>query len=532
MSISGLHVTMVSGLFYALALGIWRRVPRLVLRLPARKAAVVVGAFAALVYALLSGFSVPTQRTVYMLSVVGIALWSSRNIGTSLVLAWALFVTTLLDPWAVLSPGFWLSFGAVAVMVFAGDGRLQRPTWLREAIHTQWAVTVGLVPLLLVLFQQVSLVSPLANAFAIPLVSLVVVPLALLGAVIPVDAILLAAHQVMAGCMAVLHWMSAVPHAVWQQHAPPAWTILLAGLGILWLLLPRGIPGRWLGVPVCLPMLFVMPPSISTGHFQAAVLDVGQGLAVVVRTANHALLYDAGPKFGADSDSGNWIVVPYLRSQGIGQLDGFIVSHNDLDHSGGAASVIEAVGADWFASSLPDDHQLVMETKGARRCFAGQIWEWDGVYFEMLHPAWESYGQDRLKDNFRSCVLKVSSPSGSLLIPGDIEADAEARLLAERPQDLRADVLIAPHHGSKTSSTEAFLDAVHPSIAVFTAGYRNRFGHPKPEVVARYLDRNIRTYRSDRDGMVMLDFRQQGVSVDSWRRSRPRYWLAESPDAR
>lgn len=532
MSISGLHVTMVSGLFFALAYGLWRRVPRLALRLPARKAAALVGVLAALAYALLAGFAVPTQRTVYMLAVVAAALWWGRNISVSLVLCWALFVVALLDPWAVLSPGFWLSFGAVSVMVYAASGRLARPHWLREAAHAQWAVTLGLTPLLLALFQQVSVVSPLANAFAIPVVSLVVVPLTLLGALVPVDAILLAAHQVMAWCMLLLQWLSQMPDAVWQQHAPPLWTVPLALLGVLWLLLPRGFPARWLGLPACAPMFLLLPIAPGQGELRVAVLDVGQGLAVVAQTAHHALLYDAGARFSADSDNGSWVVVPYLRGADIGHLDGFIVSHDDLDHSGGAASVLDAVPVSWFASSLPPRHDLLTDAPQPRRCFAGQHWQWDGVRFDILHPTWESYGMEKLKDNYRGCVLKVTSAHGSLLLPADIEHDAEAELLERQPEALAADVLVAPHHGSKTSSTGDFLRRVRPSIAIFTVGYRNRFGHPKPDVVERYRDLGSHLYRSDADGAVLLEFARNGIVARSWRQTRPRYWLAESEDAR
>jgi competence protein ComEC len=532
MSISGLHVTMVSGLFFALAYGLWRRVPRLALRLPARKAAALVGVFAALGYALLAGFAVPSQRTVYMLTVVALALWWGRNVAVSLVLRWALFVVTLIDPWAVLSPGFWLSFGAVAVMVYAGSGRLARDHWLRQAAHTQWAVTLGLTPLLLALFQQVSIVSPVANAFAIPVVSLVVVPLTLLGAIIPIDAILLAAHQVMAWCMVLLQWMSALPDAVWQQHAPPLWTLPPALLGVLWLLLPRGFPARWLGLLACAPMFLMLPVAPEQGELRVAVLDVGQGLAVVAQTAHHALLYDAGSRFSADADSGSVVVVPFLRGAGIARLDGFIVSHDDIDHSGGAASVLDAVPVGWFASSLPTGHEILAQAPQARPCFSGQSWQWDGVRFDMLHPTWESYGADKLKDNYRSCVLKVTSANGSLLLPADIEREAEAELLEGQPYALAADVLVAPHHGSKTSSTEAFLRQVNPSVAAFTVGYRNRFGHPKEEVVERYRILGSRLYRSDTDGAVLLDFGRHGIAVQTWRRTRPRYWLAESQDAR
>ncbi|MEZ0236553.1 MAG: ComEC/Rec2 family competence protein, partial [Methylophilaceae bacterium] len=247
MSISGLHVTMVASLGFALVFALWRRIERLALRLPARKAAAVAGVVMAGVYALLAGFAVPTQRTFYMLAVLAAALWSGRAVSMSLVLCWALLVVVILDPWAVLAPGFWLSFGAVALLAYAGSHRLARPGWLKESVRAQWVITLGLTPLLLALFQQVSMISPVANAFAIPLISLVVTPLALLGAVIPVDTLLLAAHAIMGWCMRLLQMGAELPVAVWQQHAPPAWAVIAGIVGISWMLLPRGFPMRWLG---------------------------------------------------------------------------------------------------------------------------------------------------------------------------------------------------------------------------------------------------------------------------------------------
>jgi competence protein ComEC len=304
----------------------------LALRVPARKVATLAGVLVAGAYTLLAGFAVPTQRTFYMLAVIAIALWSGRVVSISLLLCWALLAVILLDPWAVLAPGFWLSFGAVALLVYAGAGRIAERHWLREAVHTQWVVTLGLTPMLLALFQQVSVVSSLANAFAIPLISLLVTPLTLLGAVFPLDIILLAAHAVMAGCMALLEACARLPMAVWQQHAPPAWTVLLAKSGVAWMLLPRGFPLRWLGVAALAPMFLLLPVPLLPGELRVAVLDVGQGLAVVVQTARHALLYDTGPRYSEEADSGNRIILPYLRGAGISRLDGLVVSHDDNDH--------------------------------------------------------------------------------------------------------------------------------------------------------------------------------------------------------
>ncbi len=524
MSISGLHITMISGLVFALTQALWRRSKSLPLRLPARKAAVVAGMLTALAYTLIAGFGVPAQRTVYMLAVVAAALWSGRNVAFSLVLAWALVVTVVLDPWAVNEPGYWLSFGAVAVIVYASGSRLERPHWLREALITQWAVTLGLMPLLLVLFQQSSLVAPLANAFAIPMISLLITPLTLLGAVLPFDFILLAAHQLMQWCMCLLQPLSNLPGAVWQQAIPPWWALMLAILGVLWMLLPRGFSARWLGLVYCAPLFLVVPDLPTAGSMRVAVLDVGQGLSVVVQTAHHTLLYDTGPSYSADADSGNRIIAPYLRAAGIGHLDGMMVTHNDNDHSGGAISVLQEVPTGWFASSLPENNAIVAVAPQPRRCYAGQRWQWDGVRFDMLHPSWQSYDIEKLKDNNRGCVLKITSRFGSLLLPADIESPSEQALVEAQPDALAADVLVVPHHGSKTSSTPDFIAHVHPAIAIFTTGYRNRFGHPKAEVVARYKDAGSRMYRSDEDGAVLLDFGASGISANAWRKTAHRYW--------
>ena len=524
MSISGLHVTMLAGLAYALVYALWRRSEWLLLRLPARKAAALAGLAAATAYALVAGFAVPTQRTLYMLAVVAAALWSGRTVSLSLVLCWALLAVVLIDPWAVLSPGFWLSFGAVALLGYAAGNRLARPGWLREAAHAQWVVTLGLTPLLLALFQQVSIVSPLANAFAIPLISFVVTPLTLLGALLPVDAILFAAHAVMGWCMRLLQVCADFPLAIWQQHAPPGWTILLAVVGVLWWLLPRGFPLRWLGAVALAPLFLLLPQRPQPGEMQVAVLDVGQGLAVVVRTARHALLYDTGPRYSDEADSGTRIILPYLRGAGIGRLDGVVITHDDVDHTGGAASLMRELPVAWQISPLSENHVLSGMRPHAR-CMAGQSWTWDGVHFDMLHPSMGSYAVTGLKDNDRSCVLKVTSPHGSILLAGDIERVSEMELLEHAAAALPADLLVVPHHGSKTSSIAPFVAQVAARSAVFTVGYRNRFGHPKPEVVERYRDIGSHIYRSDQDGAVLADFTAAGgVRLRTWRQQASRYW--------
>ncbi|MES2181999.1 MAG: DNA internalization-related competence protein ComEC/Rec2 [Pseudomonadota bacterium] len=528
MSISGLHITMLAGLAFGLVGFCWRRSHMLVMRLPARKAATIAGVITALLYTLVAGFAVPSQRTFYMLLVFAIALWSARRLVISQVLAIALFIVVLLDPWAVNAPGFWLSFGAVATLAYALGARIGQTHWFKAALQTQWAVTIGMLPLLLVMFGQTSIISPIANAFAIPLISFVVTPLALLGSFLSFDLALNLSYIALEICMSALKWLNLLPMATWQQHAPATWTLLPAVLGVLWLLLPRGFPMRWLGLIGFLPMLFIVPVRPALGDMKVTVLDVGQGLSVVVQTATHTLLYDAGPKYTEQSDAGSRIVLPFLHGEGVRKLDGFVVSHNDIDHSGGMPSVLTLMPVVWLATSFTPEI-ATPSTLTKIPCFTGQSWAWDGVRFEMLHPTFDSYDDARLKDNNRSCVLKITSQAGSMLLTGDIEKQAELSLININAAKLKSDVMTVPHHGSKTSSTYNFIAAVKPGVSVFSNGYLNRFGHPKLAVVERYQAANSLMYRSDYDGALEADFVKNSdskneIKLISWRSQYQRYW--------
>ncbi|MFZ5522746.1 MAG: DNA internalization-related competence protein ComEC/Rec2 [Pseudomonadota bacterium] len=534
MSISGLHITMLASLGFALTYWMWRHSVRLVLLLPARKAAALVALLAALSYAVLSGFAVPAQRTVYMVGAVAAALWLNRNFSLAQILCFALLGVLVPDPWAVISPGFWLSFGAVALIMYVSAYRLGQPHWLMQYANVQWAMTIGLIPLLLGLFQQVSLVSPFANAIAIPLVSLVVVPLALLSAVLPQDfsnwdAPLWLAHGVMGWMMELLEWLNNLPQAVWTQHAPPAWSVVAGMLGVLWVLLPRGFPARWLGFLLMLPMFLNMPEPPAPSTLRLIIFDVGQGLAVAAQTRHHALLFDAGPDFSAEADSGKRILVPSLRAMGIAKLDGLILTHDDSDHTGGGASVMQAMPVGWVSSSLPDAHQLLQQAVNKRRCMDRQAWQWDGVSFEMLHPDAASYTAENIRDNNMGCVLRISIGDQHVLLTADIETDSERQLLKQHPDKLPAAMLVVPHHGSKTSSTKEFIAAVRPHYAVFTVGYRNRFSHPKQEVVQRYLDTGAQLLRTDADGAILVEISAQEMQVERYRKSHRRYWMHSMP---
>jgi competence protein ComEC len=271
-------------------------------------------------------------------------------------------------------------------------------------------------------------------------------------------------------------------------------------------------------------MLLFSPEKPPVKSAWVHVLDVGQGLAVVVQTHSHVLLYDTGPGWSDQADSGSRIIVPYLRGEGVRALDGLVVTHADNDHSGGALSVLDALPVGWLLSSLPATSPIVGRSTDAMRCHAGQRWNWDGVEFTVLHPAAETYAEDGRKTNDRSCVIKVATATQSMLLTGDIEARSEAEILARDEAMVRADILIAPHHGSRTSSTSEFIAAVAPKEVVYTVGYRNRFGHPRAEIVERYSQSNARAWRSDRDGEVFIRLDGTSDSPRAWREQEPRYW--------
>ncbi|MEW6120890.1 MAG: DNA internalization-related competence protein ComEC/Rec2 [Pseudomonadota bacterium] len=522
LSISGLHVTMIAALAGWLLVFVWRRLPRAVERWPARQAGLVAAVAAATAYAVLAGFQVPAQRTLFMLLALALAFWGRREPRPFSALVAALGIVLLIDPWAVVSPGFWLSFGAMATIIWVTFGRVARPAALHGWATVQAAVTLALAPALLLLFQQVSLVSPLANAVAIPVVSWLVTPLALLGTLAP--PLWQLAAWLMAQLGDLLAWASAWPWATLARPAPAAWAVALALVGCLWLMMPRGFPLRALGFLLWLPLAFPPRVDLAPGSFIAEVIDVGQGTAILLRTARHALLYDTGASF-AGSDAGERIVVPHVRATGLAALDGVIVSHDDNDHSGGLLSVLRDMPTGWLLHGLPAHSPLLKDAPAPRRCVRGQHWEWDGVRFEILNPQPHAWDAGNRRDNDFSCVLRVGRGESSLLITGDAERRGELELL-ESGVPLTAAVLVAGHHGSRSSSIAEFVAHVRPRHVVFTAGYRNRFGHPHPEVVARYRALGSQVLRSDRDGLIRLRFGEAGVEAAQYRSVQRRYWQA------
>ena len=508
MAISGLHIGMAAAAGYWIALQAWTLVPRAALLIPAPQVAAVAAMLTAFGYALLAGLALPTQRALLMLAVVFAARLARRCIPASHGLAFALIAVLVADPPSVRAPGFWLSFVAVAAIVTALATRpATKPHTftgrLRTLATVQVAVTMGLAPVALAVFGEQSTVSPFVNALVIPLVGVIVVPVILLGLLAgivhaPAGAAMLAvAALVLDTLWPAVEWVAA--HAV-MLPAPGeigAWQLAAAAVGVLIVLAPRGLTPRWLGLAWMLPMMAMRPTPVDPGEYRMTMLDVGHGLSVVVETARHVLVYDTGPPLGPRLDAAVLAVLPYLARQGHAFVDLVVLSHGDADHVGGYRRLAEAVtvGA-MVANGAVDAHRPDFD------CTAGRRWDWDGVSFEVLYPFVEAPGFD----NAHSCVVRIEGSGGSVLLTGDIERGAERALVVRSGRRLASDVLVAPHHGSTTSSTRRFLDAVAPSIGLFSASEHGRFRLPHPDVVSRYDRAGITTYSTSRCGAVTVEF--------------------------
>ena len=535
-AISGFHVGMVASAFALLVGGVWRLFPPWARGLPRPQAMGVAAVLAALGYAVLAGFALPTLRTVLMMAVWAAARLGRRPAGVANALSLALIAVVLFDPLSLLAAGFWLSFGGVAWLAWCLPVTGSQH-WLRGFLSAQAVATVGLLPLTVVLFDQASLAGPFANLVAIPWWSLVVVPLSLLGT---------AAEALFPGggawpwrwaaaCFDLtwpgFHWLSGSRFSLWWLPEAAPWAVGAALVGAFWMLLPRGVPGKPLAALLWLPLLWPDRDLPRPGEAELAMIDVGQGLSVLVRTSNHALLYDMGPAMRDGFDAGERAVVPALRAWGVPRLDRVVVSHDDNDHVGGLASVLRAMPTG--VAQAPPGQTAAVEaalpaSPGAatrpevRNCLAGEAWEWDGVRFDFLHPPphFPNLG------NESSCVLRVETAHGAALLTGDIGDVIERELVRRSPARLRAEVVFAPHHGSAGSSDPAFVAATGARLLLVSSGHRNRFGHPKPQVVARWQAVGAEVVGTAEGGAVQVWLAPAGLAVRERRHARPRLWDA------
>ena len=529
-AISGFHVGLVAGFFALIVRGLWRMWPTLGRRWPRPVAAALAATAGALMYTALAGFALPTVRTMLMIAVVAGVRASRRPSDAVAALALAAIAVLLFDPLALLGAGFWLSFLGVAWLLWCLPHGGPRRSLLREFMSAQGVATLGLLPLCVALFGQASLAGPFANLFAVPWWSLVVVPLALIGTALDLlwtgageGAWRLAAScfdlswplfEHLAGSGLALCWLP-----------EPHWFALpLALLGAFWLLLPRGVPGKPLALLLWLPLLWPDRHLPEPGEAELTVIDVGQGLSVLVRTARHSLLYDFGPAVPDGYDAGERAVVPTLHGLGVRALDRMVVSHADNDHAGGLDSV---------AQVFPAPDRRAPEGAGialARACVAGQAWTWDGVRFRFLHPP-PHFPYLR---NESSCVLRIETAHGAALLTGDIGEVVERDLVRLDQQngtrDLHVDVVLVAHHGSSGSSDPSFVAATGARHALVSSGYGNRYGHPKPQVLARWRNAGAQTWDTSRGGALRLRLGGNdgagGIEVETRRQAHPRLWDA------
>ncbi|MFG3451384.1 DNA internalization-related competence protein ComEC/Rec2 [Stutzerimonas stutzeri] len=496
MVISGQHVGMLAGLLYGMValMARWGPWPRRVPWLPCACGLALSGALA---YGWLAGFDVPVQRALVMVALVLLWRLRYRHLGVWLPLLIALDGVLLIDPLVGLQSGFWLSFSAVALLALTFRGRLGASSWWEALGRAQWSMALGLLPVLLALGLPVSFSGPIANLFAVPLVSVLIVPLSLAGTSLlwlPVagESLLWLAGGMLSVLFDALHWLAGWQSA-WLPVSLPLWGWLLVFIGMLVTLLPAGVPFRALGVVLLAPLLFPPADKPSTGEADLWVFDVGQGLAVLVRTGTHALLYDAGPRYG-DFDIGERVVFPSLRTLGVAELDLLVLSHADSDHAGGAQAIQRLMPVGQVLSGEPGRLPAALN---AETCRSGEQWEWDSVSFRLWR--WSEAGEG----NQSSCVLMVEANGERLLLTGDIDAPAEQALLTENmPLDARW--LLVPHHGSRSSSSTEFIEAVSAEGALVSRSLHNAFGHPHPDVVRRLNASGARVYDTAEQGALHI----------------------------
>ncbi|MSR08005.1 MAG: DNA internalization-related competence protein ComEC/Rec2 [Gammaproteobacteria bacterium] len=524
-SISGFHIALVAGPAALLGLVLARFLLAAGCRCRPRVLAAWTALLAASLYGALAGFSVPTARSVLAVGLLAVLATCRRRISGAEFLFTVVLGVLLIEPLAPLVPGFWLSFAGVTVLVAAGMALRTgtgAPGSVRLLLVTQAGMTVGLAPLLVLFFGQIPLSGTLANLVAVPAFTLVLLPVTLIGTATVVVAPRAGAAilGMAADCFDVwrwfLDWCASLPMAVWYLPEPPLVAILLAGVGVVSALWPPPWPLRWLSLGMLAGLMAASSGPVPPGGLRVTVLDVGQGLAVLLQTAGHTLLYDTGPAF-RNSDAGERVVVPALQALGVRTLDTLLVSHADADHRGGAASVLERYPAHRLLGAGPDHQQWTP-------CRAGSSWWWDGFTFEILHPAADSRWSD---DNARSCVLRVSGAGVSLLFPGDIEAGVERDLVAQAGLS-GADLVVAPHHGSRTSSSAEFVAATRPRYVVFATGFQNRWHFPATEVVERWREAGACVLDTGADGALQFEV-TPGTSLRLVSRQRavaPGVWVA------
>ena len=496
-AIAGLHVGLVAGFVFFLISFLWRRISWLTVRIAAQQAAAICSLLAALFYSLLAGFSLQTQRAFIMLLFVFGMLIIKRRIMPWNGWCLALLMVLILNPLNVITLSFWMSFMAVAAIIYCTTGRGGVKKFWSKYYKIQWVIMVSVIPLSLLMFHEASLISIVANVIAVPWFGLAIMPLCFCGAI----ALCFSQHlgylflwlalKNLQGLWFILQFLATLPHVILQQSIPNIWILGFMLMAIILILAPRKFPAKYLALIFLLPLLTYRFPAPKVNQVWFGLFDVGQGLASIVRTQHHILIFDTGPRFGS-FDAGKAVILPYLQFYGIKKIDMLMVSHGDNDHIGGAQSILQNIKVNKILTSVPWKIK-----HHAHHCYRGQQWEWDGVQFKVLSPL----KGEKYNGNNSSCVLRITAGNQSILLTGDMQKPIEDRLLAAKDK-LSATVLVAPHHGSRTSSSWKFVKAAHPKFILYPTGYRNRFHFPSITVRHRYQKIGAKAYNVAYTGMI------------------------------
>lgn len=523
MAIAGLHLGMLGGLILYLFHLAFKKLPAPYFYFFNRKTGVFVMLVVVFYYAMLANFSLPTERAFMMIFILSLYEFFDCIANPWHVLSMVMFIVLFIHPASILDMSFWLSYTTIALILFGMNGRLRKEGWWWKVARVQYVISMGLLPLSVLFFQQYSLTALFANAIAIPWMMFAILPicfialffLPLSGAIVKIA--LLCADISLQGLMWVLATIASLPLSVIHWAMPNSLIFLFSMLACLLCLLPRHTPGKYFGFILFLPLVLYHPERPLKGDYWVTVLDVSEGLSIVIQTASHTLVFDTGAKFDDQYDMGERVVLPFLYQYRIHRLDALVISHPDNDHRGGSDAIFASMPVKSFFTTAPDkiNHPSSL-------CLAGKTWQWDGVEFEFIYPDLNHLNLD----NNSSCVLRVSNQFLSTLLPGDIEKLAENALVASG-KNLHSNILIAPHHGSKTSGVWAFVNAVNPQWVVYSTGYLNRYHFPHSSITALYDMLSVGQFNTANEGEITFKIHENTViGPYLYRREHRRFYMS------
>jgi len=520
LAISGLHVGLIATFVYFFFFHFWRFLPRLCLYCPAPRAAALFSLATAFFYVALSGFSVSATRAFYMVALVTLMHIFNKRFHIIAIFILCILITMIIQPLALYDISFWLSYFAVFTIFYVTYFR-----WQNKKIMIYWKIQLGItfcmMPILFFYFQQTSTVGLIANFYAIPMVSFIILPLAFLASFMPINMVSVwlfkVVHYSIVLLITLLQYTAAIPMSIFHYAISNIWILSMSVLGILFIFAPKQLKLKIPGFILLLPMFYYMPGKLKTPAYRATVLDVGQGLSVVIKTQRHILVYDLGAIYPLGGSATQSVVIPYLRNQKSYHVDKLIISHQDSDHAGDIKLFLNAIKTDEVLTSAVQKFKALH----VDACRAGQHWQWDGVDFEMLSPSI----QPDIGSNEQSCVLRIDNGYGSVLLTGDMDKKIEQILIKKYDEHLHSTVLVAAHHGSNTASSSKFIQMVKPTDVIFSEGFLNRYHFPHPKVIQRFQENGVQMWQNSRCGAITIQFpSKKSTDIVCFRHLSPKFW--------